>query len=68
MAKAAGYRHVETFSELDAFESGVGAFLRQPGPAFAVMKIEPGEPRPRDYAYIHSAEARERFRQALRSS
>ena len=32
------------------------------------MKIEPGESYPRDYAYIHSAEARERFRQALKSS
>ena len=68
MAKAAGYRHVETFSELNAFEAGVGDFLRQPGPAFAVMKIEAGQSYPRDYAYIHSTEARERFRRALRSS
>lgn len=67
LAEAAGYRHVETFSELAAFESSVGDFLHLPGPAFAVMKIEPGEPYPRDYAYIHSAGARERFRQALRS-
>ena len=66
MAKAAGYVHVTSFSELDNFEAGVGDFLSRPGPAFAVMKIEPGESYPRDYAYIHSAEARERFRRALK--
>ncbi len=68
MAVAAGYGRVETFSQLDAFEVGVADFLEQPGPALAVMRIEPGEAYPRDYAYIHSAEARARFRQALASS
>ena len=68
MAAAAGYAHVETFSQLDAFEANVAEFLAQPGPALAVMKIEPGEAYPRDYAYIHGAEARARFRQALSSS
>ena len=68
MARAAGYQHVETFSELGDFETGVGDFLQHPGPAFAVMKIEAGKPYPRDYAYIHSAEARHSFRQALLAS
>lgn len=65
MARAAGYRHVTSFSEMTDFESAIAAFLQQPGPAMAVMKIEAGEPYPRDYDYIHSAEARRRFRQAL---
>ena len=65
MAKAAGYRTVVTFSELDHLGSSVQEFLKTPGPAFALMKVEPGESYPRDYAYIHSAEARQRFRQAL---
>jgi len=68
MAKAAGYRQVETFSDLEVFESSVGEFLKQPGPALAVMKIEAGESYPRDYQYIHGAEARRRFKQALQSS
>lgn len=68
MAAAAGYAHVETFSQLQAFDANVEKFLAQPGPALAVMKIEPGEAYPRDYAYIHSADARARFRQALSSS
>lgn len=67
MAKAAGYQRAETFSDLGEFESSVGDFLQQPGPALAVMKIEAGEAYPRDYAYIHSAEARHRFKQALLS-
>jgi phosphonopyruvate decarboxylase len=68
MAKAAGYRHVATFTDLGEFESSVGEFLNQPGPALAVIKIEAGEPYPRDYAYIHSAAARRSFKQALLSS
>lgn len=65
MAAAAGYRHVETFSQLETFEAGVTEFLAQPGPALAVMNTKPGEAYPRDYQYIHSAEARSRFRKAL---
>ena len=65
MAKAAGYQTVESFNDIEMFKSTVGNFLKTPGPAFAVMKIESGKPYPRDYDYIHSAEARERFRVAL---
>jgi sulfopyruvate decarboxylase subunit beta len=65
MAKAAGYREVKTFSTLEGLKAEIGEFLKKPGPALAVMKIEAGESYPRDYAYIHSAEARRSFRQAL---
>ena len=68
IAKAAGYKTVKNFSQLEEFENQIADFLKTPGPAFAVMKIEPGESHPRDYAYIHSAEAREKFRAALRDS
>jgi phosphonopyruvate decarboxylase len=68
MAAAAGYRRVESFSRLQNFEAGVADFLAQPGPALAVMKVEAGEAYPRDYDYIHSAEARKRFRRALSPS
>ena len=67
MAKAAGYQRVETFRNIETFEAGVEDFLKSPGPAFALMKVEPGKSYPRDYAYIHSAQARNRFRQALQS-
>jgi hypothetical protein len=65
MAKAAGYRFVTVFADIENFESEVAEFLKQPGPAMAVMKIEAGEAYPRDYDTIHSALAREQFRQAL---
>jgi sulfopyruvate decarboxylase subunit beta len=68
MAKAAGYRFVTVFADIENFESEVAEFLKQPGPAMAVMKIEAGEAYPRDYDTIHSALAREQFRQALQSS
>jgi sulfopyruvate decarboxylase subunit beta len=68
MAKAAGYQKVKTFSKLEVLEAEIGAFLKQPGPSLAVMKIEAGQSHPRNYAYIHSAQARHSFRQALQSS
>jgi len=67
MAKSAGYPYVETFCDLEKFENSIGNFLQTSGPAFAVMKIEPGKSYPGNYDYIHSAEARERFRIALKS-
>jgi len=67
LARAAGYRETRVFEEPAQLERGIDDFLRKPGPAFAVMKIEPGKSYPRDYAYIHSAEARARFRRALQS-
>jgi sulfopyruvate decarboxylase subunit beta len=68
MAKAAGYRFVKVFSDIETFEAEVTDFLKQPGPAMAVMKIEAGKSYPHDYGTIHSALAREQFRQALQSS
>ena len=65
MAIAAGYQKAVCFSELEAFEAAVPALLAADGPVMAVLKIIPGEAYPRDYAYIHSAEARETFRAAL---
>ena len=65
MALAAGYRSAATFSQLDDFEAGIGDFLKSSGPALAVLGIEPGQPYPRDYRYIHSPEARARFRAAV---
>lgn len=67
MAKAAGYKQVTTFTELEVFKTELEQFLKTPGPSLAVMKIEAGAPYPRDYATIHSAEARQSFRRALQA-
>ncbi len=65
LAIAAGYRSAMTFDDLETFEAGAAAFLGSPGPALAVLNIVPGEAYTRDYAYIHSPEARARFRSAV---
>lgn len=65
VARGAGYRHTMTFRDLDDLRQDLGVFLASPGPALAVIPIEPGEPYPRDYDFIHSPEARQRFRTAL---
>jgi phosphonopyruvate decarboxylase len=65
IARGAGYRDTATFTALDDFRDNIGNFLAQPGPVLAVMHIEPGEPYPRDYDFIHSQEARDMFRTAL---
>lgn len=65
MALAAGYREATIFETLEGLRSGIGPFLGQKGPALAVMKVEAGKAYPRDYDYIHSAAARQTFRDAL---
>lgn len=68
IARGAGYRQTMTFQDLDELRQDLGVFLAEPGPALAVMPIEPGEPYPRDYDFIHSPEARQQFRTALMKS
>jgi len=65
MALAAGYRSATVFDTLEGLRLNVGPFLGEPGPALAVMKVKAGAPHPRDYDYIHSAAARQSFRDAL---
>ena len=56
----------ETFSySIGQFEALLPEVLAAPGPQFSALEIVAGEPYPRDYAYIHSAQARARFRAAL---
>lgn len=65
MARAAGYAGARSFEDLDGFRDGLPGLLAAPGPQMAVLEIVPGAPYPRDYAYIHSAAARQSFRAAL---
>lgn len=65
MARSAGYIGSRSFNTLDAFHKNLSELLALPGPQMAVMEIVPGQPYPRDYDYIHSAAARQSFRDAL---
>jgi sulfopyruvate decarboxylase subunit beta len=65
MAKAAGYQDAMCFSDLDTFKAALPNLLMYSGPVMAVLKIVPGKAYPRDYDYIHSEAARQKFRDAL---
>ena len=68
MARAAGYRAAHEFDDLGGFEAALPELLLAEGPVFATLRVEPGQPYPQDYADMHSAERRARFRAALRAS
>ncbi|MBM3599166.1 MAG: thiamine pyrophosphate-binding protein [Alphaproteobacteria bacterium] len=66
MAREAGYRNAYEFSELQQFERDIDGILKQDGPTFVTLKIEPGEEYPMDWPYVHGAPQRDLFRAALK--
>lgn len=64
-ARAAGYQDSRSFSRIEAFIEAAPALLTREGPQMTVLEIHAGAPYPRDYATIHGAETRARFRAAL---
>jgi sulfopyruvate decarboxylase subunit beta len=65
LAKAAGYRSVHEFSDMDNFTQQIGSVLAEKGPVFIDLKIERSGPQQRDYSRIHGAAVRKAFRDAL---
>ena len=65
LARAAGYAGSRSFGDLEQFKSGLPEVMQAPGPQMTVLEIVPGEPYPRQYAYIHGDAARQSFREAL---
>ena len=68
MAKACGYQDSISFSSLVDFRDNIDDFLSGPGPLLIALDVEAGESYPRNYDYIHSEQARQRFKKALRST
>jgi sulfopyruvate decarboxylase subunit beta len=68
LARAAGYRNAYEFSELEDFKARIGSILRETGPVFIALKIEPGEPSPQPWSFIHGAASRNQFRAALNAA
>jgi sulfopyruvate decarboxylase subunit beta len=64
-ARAAGYRVVFDFSDLERFEQQIGALLAETGPVFVDLKIDPSGPQERDYSRLHGPHVRKAFRDAL---
>jgi phosphonopyruvate decarboxylase len=67
LAEAAGIPDTSEFDRLEAFEAAIPGLLTRPGPVFAALHVVPGDPSPQDYATIHGAETRARFKAALAS-
>jgi sulfopyruvate decarboxylase subunit beta len=67
-ARAAGYRSVHTFSDLQIFKQQVGAVLAEEGPVFIDVKVIPSGPQARDYSRLHGAAVRAATKAALRAS
>jgi len=53
VARAAGYPQVFDFSELANFEQQVAHVLKQEGPVFAALRVEPTKPLTYDYAKLY---------------
>jgi sulfopyruvate decarboxylase subunit beta len=68
LAKAAGYPKAYEFSELDEWDRELGRILKEEGPIFVDLKIEPGEAYPENFRRLYSIEHREKFRRALQNS
>lgn len=66
LARAAGYPKTCEFSDLEDWEREVGRILKEEGPIFVDLKVEPGESYPEDFRRLYSIQHREAFRQALR--
>ncbi len=64
MAKAAGYPVTRRFDDLARFMDALPGLMTTQGKQFIELDIVPGAQHPRDYDYIHSAEARQTFEDA----
>jgi phosphonopyruvate decarboxylase len=68
MARAAGYAHVHDFSQLANFEQQAAHVLKQEGPVFATLHVEPSKPLTYDYPNLYDPARRKALKAALQSS
>jgi sulfopyruvate decarboxylase subunit beta len=68
MARAAGYAHAATYEGLNQFAADLPELLAMKGPVFGALKVEAGDAPPLnyDYEWLHSAERRREFREAVK--
>jgi hypothetical protein len=65
MARAAGYVQAYDFSELQNFEQQAGHVLKQDGPVFATLHVEPSKPLTYDYPNLYDPARRKALKAAL---
>jgi sulfopyruvate decarboxylase subunit beta len=66
-ARAAGYRAVHAFEDLNNLEQQIGTVLAEQGPVFVDLKVEPVGEQERDYLRLHGEAVREATKAALRA-
>jgi thiamine pyrophosphate-dependent acetolactate synthase large subunit-like protein len=64
-AKSAGYRKTYEISDQAEWERELPNILKEAGPVFVALKVEPGEAYPENFPRLYSIEHREKFRRAL---
>lgn len=65
LAKTAGYAGVYDFADLGEWDRNLDRILKEDGPIFVDLKVEPGEDYPEDFRRLYNVEFREAFRRAL---
>ena len=68
LAQTAGYRSTYELSDVAEWERELPRILKEEGPIFVDLKVEPGEAYPENFPRLYSQEYRERFRRALAAS
>ena len=68
LAKGAGYRKTYEIADLAEWERLLPEILKEEGPLFVDLKVEPGEAYPENFPRLYSFEYREKFRQNLAKS
>lgn len=68
LAREAGYPKTYAFDKLDDWDLEVDRILREDGPIFVDLNVEPGEAYPEDFRRLYDIEYRERFRRTLAKS
>ncbi len=68
LAKTAGYKKTYEIAVLGEWERELPNILKDEGPVFVTLKVEPGEAYPENFPRLYNVEYREKFRQALAKS
>src|SRR3989441_6723132 len=56
LAREAGYPRTYTFDDAGAWDRAAGGILREDGPIFVDLRVEPGAPYPEDFRRLYDVE------------
>lgn len=68
LAREAGYPKTYEFIDLTSWDLALNHILKEDGPIFVDLKVEPGEDYPEDFRRLYSVEFRESFRRLFQDS